>query len=392
MRTCRPLATVALTVLLAAAGLAPACGFIEGASAVPTLRQGATQSELVLYGTLNDPRHDAGGDSTTLAIETVLKAHPALEGRKTLRLPRHIPIEDPRHPPHCLVFCDVYRGQIDPFRMVPATRAVIEYLKGLLVVPADDSPRRLRYCFDHLDHADKGVAEDAFQEFIKSPDAEIGQVGRLLSAAKLRTWLRDPATPLPRLRLYGFLLGNCGGAADATLLRELTDRLVRQQPSWQIDAILTGYTLLTPREGWPHVCRLAGDPSLPFAVRFAAQRAARFFHNVRPDFLPKEEILAVPAALLEQPDIADIPIEDLRRWRCWDLTERILPLYDKMAPDNSPVLRRATLRYALQSPGAAAQNFVARLRKSAPDLVEDTEDWLLEEASSGNQQGRAGGR
>jgi hypothetical protein len=365
--------------LLAAPGLALACGFIESAPGTPTFRQDIALSKSVLYGTLKEQQEAT--NSTGFVIDEILKSDPTVEGRRALRLPSFIPIKDPEHPPHFLVFCDCYKGEIDPFRGVPVTPAAVGYVKGLLALDGKDRQRLLRYCFDFLDHADKAVAEDAFLEFLKSPDADIGQVGARLPAAKLRAWLRDPKTPLPRLRLYGFLLGNCGGDDDAVLLRELAARLAKDEPNSQIDAILTGATLLAPKEGWALVRRLAGDPSRPVQVRYAALRAARFFHNTRPDFLAKEEMLAVPAALLAQPDMADLPIDYFRQWRCWEFTKQILPLY--AAPSSAAIVRRTVLRYALQCPEPLAKDFVVRVRKADPQLVKDMEELLQQEAAPG---------
>ncbi len=110
-------------------------------------------------------------------------------------------------------------------------------------------------------------------------------------------------------------------------------------------------------------------------VRYSALRTVRYLRQTRPDIIPPSDLVAALSILLDQKDIADIAIEDLRKWRCWDLTDRILALYTRSS-HNVPIIRRSICRYAMQCPRAKAAAFVAEVRKKDPQAIADTEEML----------------
>jgi hypothetical protein len=252
---------------------------------------------------------------------------------------------------------------------------LLKYFEGLLAIDARDRVKVLRYCFDHLDHKEQAVANDAYAEFIAATDPDIWKVARTLSADKLRRWLRDDRTASQRLRLYALLLAGCGKREDAVLLQKLLDELVKQEDPPLLDGILTGYTLLSPREGWAFTRELLKDPAVNWHVRHAALRSGRYFSITRPDVIREEEILAAFGSALEQEDIADIAVEYLRQGRCWKLTGKVLSIFNKKGFE-APVTRHSVVRYALQCPEAQAVRFIADLRKLDPSLVKEAEEQL----------------
>jgi hypothetical protein len=362
-------------------------------------------SKFILYGRLENARGGPDDGSTDLVITSVIKSHPMVAGKKMIRIPRFIPIPDGKPSAGVLIFADVWKQKPDVYRGAFCTPAVVDYLKGLLALDTKKRIKVLGYCFAYLEHADKAIAEDAFAEFMTSPDSDIGQAAqsllgraelltsdhstandigraaRSLAADKLRKWLQDERTAPQRLRLYGFLLGNCGSNADAALLRTLVKKHSTSEAPPNLDGVLTGYVLLRPREGWAFVRQLVKEPATLFMLRYAGLRTARFFHNTRPDVIGEKSVLDVLGLLLTQADIADAPINDLRKWRCWSLTERILAIHDQPTFD-IPIVKRSILRYALQCPKASAARFVADQRKRDHELVEDAEECLKFEAES----------
>jgi hypothetical protein len=84
--------------------------------------------------------------------------------------------------------------------------------------------------------------------------------------------------------------------------------------------------------------------------------------------------------LLNQSDIADFAIEDLRRWKCWDKADRVLAIR-KTEAFKVPVVERSVLRYCLRCKGnKAAADYVAECRKKDAESVEQAEELLkLEE-------------
>jgi hypothetical protein len=362
-------------MLLTSPGVGQACGFIDSAKLVTTFREEVAASKLVLYGKVQNSQGTPAGGTTEFAITGVIKSHPILGDRKVVVLSVYYPISDPRNPPRLLLFADVVKKKIDPFRGVVVQPAVVPYLRGLLALDPRDRAKVLHYCFDYLENADAEIARDAFGEFFKVRDDVIGKAAKTMSAKKLRLWLRTTRDPRERWRLYGFLLGNCGEARDASLLRQLLEKGTKASDPPNLDGVFTGYILLKPKEGHAYLRSILADPSRDFRLRIGALRALRFFFLTRPDVLGKKELLEGMKLGLQQGDFADIPIEFLRQWRCWDLTDHILPLYTRKSHEG-PLLRQTIVRYALQCPKRQAKKFVALVRKKEPEFVEEMEKSL----------------
>jgi hypothetical protein len=370
---------VALLAILAQSQPIRSCGFIESAGNVVTLRDDAAVSKIILFGRLANAQGGPDGGSTDLVILKTLKAHPVLEGKKIVRIPRHLPIPDPKNPPQLLLFGEVTKGEPDFFKGVLCDQAMLRYVEGIAALDAKDRVKVMRYCFDFVDHQNPTIAADAFAEFLKSTDPDICKAGRTLVPDKLRLWLQDEKTSPERLRLYAFLLANCGNQEDAKLLRNLLDELVARDSPPLIDAIFTAYTLLNPKEGWEYTSRALKNSNKSFALRYSALRAVRYFFTTQPEIIPEKDLLGAVIVALNQADMADFPVEYLRQWKCWKLTDEIFALLQKKGFE-APIIRRSVLRYALQCPDAQAARFVAEMRRTDPAFVEDTEEFLREEA------------
>jgi hypothetical protein len=373
---------VVLAVLLALPAPARPCSLCNpNVQQTATYRQDAGQSRLILYGVVTGSRllpangaGDAGKGVSDFQIKSVLKSDPWLGKKTALEVPRYVPVSDPKDPPKYLLFCDVYKGSLDVFRGAPVkSDAAVDYLKGLLAAESKGTPAVLRHCFDYLEHADKELAADAYLEFAKATDRDIAGVAPKLSADKLRGWLKDAKTPEQRLGMYAFLLGGCGGDADAKLLRGMV-----QEPTERtlaaFDGLLGGYVQLRPKEGWELALSVLKDEKRPFTARFAVVRMLRFYHAWKPDDT-RERVMQGMAAVLRQSDIADLAVEDLRRWKAWDLTGDVLALYGKKGYD-APLMQRALVRYALTCPGPEAAKFAADLRRKDPELYRDVAEAL----------------
>jgi hypothetical protein len=372
--------TLAVCLVFHSCGAAvQACGFNENTANLRTLRDEAAGSKIIMFGTLANARKGPDQGSTDLVITRTIKTDPVLKGRKTVRIPRYIPIQDPKNPPSYLVFADVVDGKPDIYKGIPGKRSLVEYVEGAMAIDGKDRVKLMRYCFGYLEHENRAIAWDAFGEFIKSTDPDIRRASRLLSADKLRRWLQDEHTERIRARLYGFLLAGCGTREDADLLRKVIEQRMKQDGMPQIDGILSGYTLLSPKEGWAYTCELLKDPKRPFPVRFGALRAVRYLHNSKSNVVTEKEILSAIGHALGQTDMADIPIDYLRLWKSWQLTGQVLALFDKKGFD-IPIIRRSIVRYALQCTEGQAVRFIADLRKADPTLVEEVEESLKPDA------------
>ncbi len=74
-------------------------------------------------------------------------------------------------------------------------------------------------------------------------------------------------------------------------------------------------------------------------------------------------------------EMADLAIEDLRRWKTWDLTPLILAQYGKASHD-APIVKRGIVRYALSCPLPEARGFLGRIRGRDGKLVREIAESL----------------
>jgi hypothetical protein len=330
----------------------------------------------VLAGTLENARLLADSSGVTdLRITHVLRKDDWLAGRKVVEIPRYLAGSDPKNPVRFLLFCDLANGRLDPYRGIPVkTSDSVEYVKKAMALDARDRVGNLRFFFDYLENTDPEVARDAFLEFAKASDAEIARVAPKLSADKLRSWLKNPQTPVERLSLYALLLGACGGPADADLLASfLNDGTQRATDCY--DGLLAGYIHLRPKEGWQLAIQTLRDGKRPLTVRLAVLRTLSFYQGAQPE-ANRVNILSALSAILQQGELADVAVEDLRRWKLWELTPSVLALYGQKGFD-APIMQRAIVRYSLSCKDRHdAKTFVAQRRKAEPDLVQEVEESL----------------
>lgn len=363
---------------------AAACPFCPQAG--QTLTQEVNQANLIIFGTLSNAKRDPnefGKGTTDMTIEMVVKDHDMLKGKKTITLPRYVP-PDPKNPSKYLVFCEIFNGQLDPYRgeAVPPDSKIAEYLKGAIAVREKDAPTRLKYFFNYLDAAEGTISIDAFMEFAAADEKDIAAMAKELPADLVVKWLNDPNTSPSRFGFYGSLLGKCGNKKEhAPLLRKLLDD-PKKRFSSGIDGMLAGYVVLDPKEGWHYVRDLMKDESQEFLVRYAALRTARYFWDYRPDVIDHDQVVDALQLLLSQGDIADLPIDDLRRWGRWEMTDKIISLYGEKS-HNIPIVKRSIIRFALCAPkdNVKAQAFLKERRAEDADRVKEIEQLLeLEKA------------
>jgi hypothetical protein len=324
-------------------------------------------------GTLGNARLVGETGSTDLMVEHVVKDDPALGKRKTITLSRWTSI-DPKKPPRVMVFFDVYDDKLDPFRGVSLRgTGSREYLRGALELDDRDRVASLLYYFRFLDSADPDVAADAFLEFAKASDREVGVVGPKLEPAKIRKLLDDPKTPPERLGLFAFLLGASGGKSDADALAAMLNKR-DDRTSAGLAGILGGLIEIRPETGWKRAIDILQDEKRPYQDKLAVLGTLRFFQAYKP-MEHRDAILTGTAAVVARGDMADMAIEDLRRWKWWDLTKAIVAQYHRPT-HGAPLVRNAIIRYALCCPDAAAMAFVRSLRTTEPELVREIEQAL----------------
>jgi hypothetical protein len=343
-----------------------------------SFRMYAEQSDFVVYGYLENARKPADTNrwngATDLVICKVVKNAPFIHGKKKITMRQYIPIDDPKCPPCYLVFCYVDKGVLGVCSAINCTLPAADYLAKLLTIDPKKPVEMLRSCFDYFEHADEKIAEDAHLEFRHATWADMSAAARKMSAEKLRRWLQNEKTVRARIGIYGLLLAHCGEPKDAAVIRSLISKHMKE-PNRDFDQLLIANVLLDRKEGWPLVHSLASNPASEFSVRYDCLRAARYFKTEQRGVVPEKAILELVNALIDQRDMADLPIEDLRQWRLWEMTDKVLPLYFKKDFD-VPIIKRCIIRYALRCPDAKAASFLAERRKADPEGVKDVEDLL----------------
>ncbi|MBY0527734.1 MAG: hypothetical protein K2R98_30330 [Gemmataceae bacterium] len=358
---------------------APACSLCSGMNLqnTSTFRQDVGQAKMILYGVLKDakPNGQAGGGSVDLHIQRVLKTDAFLGDKKVLTLPRYVPA-DPKDPPKFLIFADVFQGKLDPYRGIPVkSEALVDYVKGAMDLDAKDRTTALLYFFRHIDHADAEVANDAYLEFAKANDGEVGQVAKRLDPARLRKLINDPQTPPARIGLFAFLLGACGNSDDAAFLKGMIEKPTTRTAG-ALDGALAGYIQLQSREGWDLTASVLKDDKRNLTQRLQALGAVRFYYGWKGKDIERE-IYKCLGAMVPDGNVADMAIEDLRRWKLWDLTAEVLAQFAKKSHD-APIMQRCIVRYALTCPKPEAAQFLTKLKgtKEGKELIAAVEESL----------------
>ena len=353
-----------------------ACTFCSGNfTNRQTLRERSAGATVIVHGTLSDSKFGPDGKGTTdLVITTHLKSDAKLGKLAKLTIPQYLPaIGDT--PKEYLLFASVVDGKLDVTGGVPVPPAAIEYVKSSLEQPANDSAKRLAFYFQYLDSAEAAISGDAFLEFAKATDVEITKAAAGFDVAKIRKWLADSATPAERLGVYAVLLGLCGKPGDEKPIQQLLNQSPRaERVSGNLGGLLAGWTLLDAKRGWANLGELAANAKAPFDERLAAIGTIRYFQTTHPKE-SRREIVAIYRTLVGQGDLADMAVEDLRRWGWWELTNEVVTPFD--APTHkAPIIRQAIVRYALTCPEMAAKRFLDQVRKSDPAVVEKVEEGL----------------
>jgi len=373
-----------------------------------TLSGEVSQADFIVLGTLKNAKRDPDDfskGSTELDIATVVKPHAFLKGKKSILLPRYVELDaKAKDEEKFLVFCSLYspsadvglsaiassvvladsnRATLDPYRgeQIKGKSDLPDYLQKAIVAREKDVDARLKFFFQYLDHAELVINTDALMEFGNAEYKDVRKLAQTLPPEKLLKWLKDPSTPASRFGLYGLMYGHCGKAEDAEALKALFEDPEKSFSSG-LDGMLAGYILLKPKEGWDHLATIYGDAKKDFSTRYAALKVLRFLWDYRPDVVKKEDLLAAMKTLVHQEEIADLPIEDLRKWGAWEQTGFILQEAAKPS-HNKPIVKRAVLRFALcaavEGKNAAAVAYVAKARKDDEERVKIVEEMLADE-------------
>jgi len=273
---------------------------------------------------------------------------------------------------------------------MPMTAAGFKYIKE---APSPDlpTPQRLKYYLNYLEHPDTGIAGDAFGEFGNSKYEDILQIVNDFPHDKLQSWVVGPK-PVESMRrgLYGLMLGLCGTDDDA---KKMEAMIMTTTTDFRmgLDGIMAGYLLLSKDKGLAVLEKTKFmNPKETFSETFYAIQAVRFMWTHAKDKFEAERLRESLRILLDRPDIADLIISDLARWKDWSSMDRLMKLYGK-EDYGLPAFKRATVRFMLAASKdrpkdkkaplpahvVAAEKCLADLRMRDAKLVADVEKYSL---------------
>lgn len=227
----------------------------------------------------------------------------------------------------------------DLFLLVGSKGTTIEWASPLEVTetsfnyvaqaPSPEVPtsKRLAYYVKFLEYPDQMIANDAYGEFANAPYADITQLADDLPREKIRGWITNKDTPATRMGLYGLLIGLCGTDEDAQIIEK---KILEKTEDFRlgIDGLMSGYLLLTGDKGLSvldeHKLR---NRDVPFSETYAAMQALRFMWKYAEGRIEKSRLRASMRILLDRPELADLVIADLARWKDWEIQDRLMAIY-----------------------------------------------------------------
>lgn len=256
--------------------------------------------------------------------------------------------------------------------------------------PETAPEKRLAYFLKFLEASDAIVANDAYSEFANAPYKDIVTLASELPREKLRQWIVSKDVPTTRLGLYGLMLGLCGSAEDGPLMeRKITEST--EDFRLGIDGVIGGYLLLTGEEGLSVVekSKLL-NKKVPFSETYAAMQALRFMWTYGNGRIEADRLRESMRLLIDRPELADLVIADLARWKDWSLQERLIGLYGT-EEYNVPSIKRAIIRYMIASTkdvpsggvekvpehAAAGAKYLQQLREKDPKMVSEAERFFF---------------
>jgi len=256
--------------------------------------------------------------------------------------------------------------------------------------PEVATQKRLQYFLKFLEFPDRLISDDAFGEFANAPLKDIVPLADKMPRTKIRQWVKNPETMVTRLGLYGLLLGLCGNEEDAKMMKaKINDNT--EDFRLGIDGVMFGYLLLAGESGLEVIEKSKfQNKDVTFSETYAAMQALRQLWRNGNGKIEKKRLQASMRLLLDRPELADLVIADLARWRDWSVQDRLVNLYGA-EEYNIPSIKRAIVRFLLvcskdvtqgDAPkpteyALTAKTRLAELRKKDPKTVREAERFFF---------------
>lgn len=262
----------------------------------------------------------------------------------------------------------------------------------ILQAPPSEAPqiKRLAYFINFIEHSDSLISKDALAEVNKSALKDFQELASQLPHDQIRKWVSIPTnTEGTRLGVYSKMLGVCGDASDAILLEK---RILTKTDEFRtgIDAVMFGYLLLRREKGLEILEKSKMlDKTVPFSETYSAMQALRYMWGDGKDAIPHDRLRQSMRILLDRPEMADLVITDLARWKDWSVHDRLVEMYQDNAHAKS--VKRAIIRFMLKSSTddsvdkngqvpphvAKGLNTLRELREKDPQTVREAERFFI---------------
>jgi hypothetical protein len=333
-------------LLLGVVSVAFACPFCSAPSLTMSEQLSQADASLLVKWTGGKPAAGNDGGSTDFEIVELVRQQPGgnLKRGGTISLARYRAAK-----PGTLFLLLGTKGgaAIDWGSPLEVTAESFAYMKN---APTPEVPagKRLKYFLQFLENKDQAVATDAYGEFANAAYSDITPLAPEFPREKLRQWVVDPNVSPSRMGLYGLMLGLSGTKDDIPVLEK---KILESSDDFRlgIDGVMGGYLILTLEEGLAKIeeAKIVNKKA-PFSETYAAMQALRFMWQYGDGKISAERLRQSMRLLLDRPELADLVIADLARWKDWSVQARLMDLYGKEEYD-IPSIKRAIVRYMLAS-------------------------------------------
>jgi len=129
---------------------------------------------------------------------------------------------------------------------------------------------------------------------------------------------------------------------------------------------MSGYVMLTGEEGLQkledakirrqtYTDGNGEEKKLPFSETYATVNTLRFLRKYEPECVPLERLSGSMYLLLDRPELSDLIIADLARWKDWSVQDRLMAMFDD-EDFQIPSIKRAIVRYMLACEKSGKKN------------------------------------